>query len=28
MLRRFYLQHAQAGYGVRLTDPSAQQEFA
>jgi len=28
MLRRFYLQHAQAEYGVRLTDPSAQQEFA
>jgi xanthine dehydrogenase small subunit len=28
MLRRFYLQHSQAGHHVRLTDPSAEQEFA
>jgi xanthine dehydrogenase small subunit len=28
MLRRFYLQHSHAGYDLRLTDPSAAQEFA
>jgi len=28
MLRRFYLQHSQAGHHVRLTDPSADEEFA
>jgi xanthine dehydrogenase small subunit len=28
MLRRFYLQHAQDGHNVRLTDPSAEEEFA